>query len=860
MQFFFSIYFLMSLALGFNLYGGDIIDIHSKVTEDLILLAQERKLQQKPFLYVTNFIASSIASGRSDVVLPIGDFLKLQKNSQNVTSFLNARQRGCSKGAGRDASKIAILGSGDVLEAYYSRSEDSIKFIGLGSMNDIHAHDSTVNSVLRYTGYNGSITNLEKRSLARRIASDLEASGDCRAVLNWYDKSYMLGSRVLAPFDCASYLDKELLRLPVNLRRPESCTYVENTFDELAQKGHLGAMRAIAKRCERTGDFMKASEWYRKALLEKGHKASIQDMVRCADNLWDKEKFDYKNLSIIPYIQKLYALAAYKFGHEGAVNKLADLMCMIDGELGDAAEPNEVIKSLSDTLSEYFFANDHYKNNGTSAVFSCYFETSAIDKQLFHCPDQVAGNTYLRLALLLGLANSELGDVFFDKEHNHRLKLKYLNAAACLGNLPSMVLLRSLSKDGNDKKHYSDMILALKQNIFSESLMRDSLVYLAPLNGWMHGDLLSDACKEASMDEEEIVRLAEDSFFQPSVDFRMSDLNIAGCEGDSRKQLSYDVIHTEGICPFPPRITDGVMQLRFEAHECEIAGDFMKALACYIKAFENGDKASIKNIVRCANELWDDLDDNLSPLIISYVKGLYELAAYEFHDEEALNKLADLVAIVDQKIDGCDELVAKEFADILNSFSYPLDSHDPYYLEKSILNAHLVYSPDKATANTYLRLGLLAGLTEDNNSEKVYLERSAGLGNLPAMVRLRSLSESAEDQKRYSYMISALKQNSVSTSLIRNSLLYLAYLDQGAHAELLESACREVSIDHDEMLKLAETTSPFGVGVEAHGLELSLVDDSSEFQKDCKREREEDEVCGEIAHKRMRFNGEFESE
>ncbi len=496
MKIFFSIYFLMSLALGFNLYGGDIIDIHSKVTEDLILLAQERKLQQRPFLYVTNFIASSIASGRSDVVLPIGDFLKLRKNSQNVASFLNARQRGYSKGAGRDASKIAIVGSGDVLEAYYSTSGNSIKLVRLGSMNDISVQDSTVNRVLTYAGYNRPISNSEKSFLARRIASGLQSSGNERAVLNWYERSRLLGSRVLAPFDCASYLDKELLRLPVNLRSPELCKYVKDTFDELAQKGHLGAMRAIADRLERQDKFLEASKWYARAVDQKGHKASIKDMVRCADNLWNEYLYDISD-SVICYVKNVYELAAYEFGDEKAVNKLANLMRCID-DLIDGG--NELApQKFAALLNECGYICDVSQ--------ASRLEKYVLAKQISYCPGKVTSNTYLRLGLLAGLTSDS------------KLEWKCLENAARLGNLPAMVRLRSLSEGSEDQKRYSDMILAHKRNLLADSLVRDSLIYLASLDEEGYEDLLEEACEEVSMDYDEILELAEKGYsFESSVD------------------------------------------------------------------------------------------------------------------------------------------------------------------------------------------------------------------------------------------------------------------------------------------------------------------------------------------------------
>jgi hypothetical protein len=511
----------MLTALGSNLQASDDYQTTLKRIEERV------KEEKSPSLFVSDFGVFPTIPYSPHNVVPMSDFLQWEKDAKNIASVFRGHQRGDTKRAGTNSKEISILGSPQCFEAYVHR-DDGLSFIDLGPAKEINVPNSKLRKALEYTGHCDSMNashKISKSALALGLALTFDAAHEIRAATIWYQRSIQNGSTVVAPYYLATFLDKRRSNTQENrddANRIDLRNYaIKATYKRLAEtKGHLGSIRAFADLLERDGNFMEAAQWYKKAVLEKSHKPSIGDMIRCLDELWAPWSLEGEiapDISLLQSIKELYELAAYKFGDEEAGNRLANLMKEYDYERED---------------------DDCY-----------YLEKEALAKQIALCPDKASSNIMLRLALLKEesycMAHSK------GKRDLNKIYDMFLPAAQA-GNFAAMIKLYRLSSKMSDKdktQFWSDKLECLYEKIFGTAKINDALLYLAYLEVFGE-DLLEDACSELSIDSTIFKEAAKEYSFKPSVDFTVSGFpateDVATLE-HKRKREKDEIIDFERV-------------------------------------------------------------------------------------------------------------------------------------------------------------------------------------------------------------------------------------------------------------------------------------------------------------------------
>lgn len=482
-------YFLILATLGLSLQAGDNYQATLKRIEGRI------KEEGSPSLFVSDFGVFPVIPYCPHNVVPMSDFLQWARDAKNITSLFRASQRGDTKRAGTNSKDISILGSPQCFEAYL-RKDDELRFISLGSVNDINIPNSRLRKALEYTGHCGPMNagyEVSKSALALELALRFEAAHEIGAAIIWCQRSIHNGSTVVAPYYLATFLDRQQSNIQENrddaANRDLSNYAIKATYTRLAEtKGHLGSICAFADLLERDGNFVEAAQWYKKAVLEKGHMLSIEGMIRCLDELWapwSVKGGTAPDAMLLQFIKELYELAAYKFGDEEAGNRLANLMKECDYERYDE---------------------------------DCYsLEKGVLAEQIALCPDKISSNIMLRLALL---KEESYCMAHHKRERDLNKIYDMFLPAAQAGNFAAMIKLYRLSSkmgDEDRKQLWFDKLECLRGDIFGAAKIKDALLYLAYL-GAFGADLLEDACSELRMSSNIFKEAAEEYSFKPSVD------------------------------------------------------------------------------------------------------------------------------------------------------------------------------------------------------------------------------------------------------------------------------------------------------------------------------------------------------
>lgn len=513
--------YFYALIIGLSLQAAENVPVYSKTVLERI---KERVKKEKSLsLFVGNFGFAPFMFCLPDNIMPLVDFLKVKADSQNVVSLFRSSQIGDTKKRGRNQRKYAIIGNPNCFEVCLDRNQQ-LRFIDLGSTQDINVADSRLQRVLEYTGYNGPAHEQQKRSkatLALNLAQGFEKENKVNEAVLWYMRSVDAGNRIVAPYYFAKLLDRQasnsLLAEQV-MSRNRAITIAAKIYKLLAEQDeHLGSIRECAGLLERFDQPLLAAQWYKEALFRKGHIASMRDMIRCADMLWEPWYLDEApapNDYVLDAIKGLYGFAAYTFGDEEGVNKLADLMREHD-----------------------------YENNNQDGSS---LEREALIKQIELCDGKVTSNTLLRLALL----DEELYNIQNLKSEieNHKIYSIFLPAAQA-GNFPAMVKLYHLSLEADYEdtaQFWFDTIESVTNHILGTSKIKHSLLYLGYLDT-LGEELFEDVCAALNIEDSAIFENKE-YLFEPIVELAIEESVPIKNENSCKRKRGHDEINDEDCC------------------------------------------------------------------------------------------------------------------------------------------------------------------------------------------------------------------------------------------------------------------------------------------------------------------------
>lgn len=449
-----------------------------------------------PALFVNNcavYPEIDLLSDQYADFIPLSDFLKYKKDAQNVVATLEYNRKGrVTKGKG-----VAILGSPNFFQAYFRENDlqrlHGIRFIPLGSANDLDDSNSLLHKTLEYVGHFGPTTNVQKRELAFHIGQKFFKEKKMIAPASiWYGRAMEDGSVV-----ASRYLEKMfnffkdltdfrgLLGFgelsPTKLRNDISAA---NHRD--SKRGNLYAIRDIARYVHETESLIfeingppryrmgesieKAIKGYARAFGEKNHKNSLCDIIRCF-NFLQINKTDSTD-SLVAFLQELERMIIPKCADEEVQNRLADLSRVIDDK---------------------FYGN----NRG----FSCLEYQNLASMQHI-----LTSNTKLRLALL----KKEVDKCRSSKGESVINECNYFIDAAKAGNPLAMLKLNRLYVQQEGNRSYDALVwkknfLKFKSDILSDSKLKYALAYLGYLDP-LGSDLLKELCSVLHIDTHSIIK------------------------------------------------------------------------------------------------------------------------------------------------------------------------------------------------------------------------------------------------------------------------------------------------------------------------------------------------------------------
>lgn len=508
--------YFYALIIGLSLQAAENVPVYSETVLERIKERVEK--EEAPSLFVGNFGFAPFMFCLPDNIMPLVDFLKVKADSQNVVSVFRSSQFGDTKKRGINQKKYAIIGNPNCFEVCLDRSQ-RLHFMALGSMQEMNIPGSRLQQVLEYTNCNSS--DRKKAGLAFNVARGFDKEDKAKEANIWYLRSMHAGNKVIAPY----YLAKLVVKQAENPLLNDQIAHREGLFFSAAKifkllaehHEHLGSILACAGLLERLDQPLLAAQWYENALFRKGHIASKKKMVGCANRLWEPWYLDEApapNDYVLDAIKGLYGFAAYTFGDEEGVNKLAGLMREHD-----------------------------YENNNQDGSS---LEREALIKQIELCDGKVTSNTLLRLALL----DEELYNIqnLKGEIENHKIYSIFLPAAQA-GNFPAMVKLYHLSLEADYEdtaQFWFDKIESVTNHILGTSKIKHSLLYLGYLDT-LGEELFEDVCAALNIEDSAIFENKE-YLFEPIVELAIEESVPTKNENSCKRKRGHDEINDEDCC------------------------------------------------------------------------------------------------------------------------------------------------------------------------------------------------------------------------------------------------------------------------------------------------------------------------